>query len=71
MQIQYVSRYIELSREGLVPQVNCPMDQGPLFSNLDKEDQIFLYCISCEYKKTIGISFYNNIVKEVNKNDGM
>ena len=65
--IQYVSKYIRLSEEGLVPRVECPMDQGPLFCNLDLEDNIFLYCLSCNYKRTVGILDYENIVSLVEK----
>ncbi len=67
MKIQYVSKYISLSKEGLVPELLCPMDQGPLYSNLDSEDGVFLYCISCSYKRTVGILDYENIVSLVEK----
>ena len=36
------------------------------------DDKIFLYCLECEYKKNIGTSTYENIVRavqSVNKND--
>jgi hypothetical protein len=65
MQIQYVSKYIALSREGLFPELNCPMDQGPLLPNQDYEEQVFVYCLSCEYKKILGSKEYNDIVKAV------
>ena len=65
-QIQYVSQYIALSEEGLVPKLECPMDQGLLLSNLDLEDNIYLYCISCNYKNYIGVSLYDKIVLLVN-----
>jgi hypothetical protein len=65
MQIQYVSKYIALSREGLFPELNCPMDQGPLLPNQDYEEQVFVYCLSCEYKKVLGSKEYNDIVKAV------
>lgn len=65
-QIQYVSQYIALSEEGLVPKLECPMDQGSLLSNMDLEDNIYLYCISCDYKNFIGTSFYDKIVLLVN-----
>ena len=67
-QIQYVSQYIALSEEGLVPRLECPMDQGLLQSNLDLEDNIYLYCLSCSYKKFIGEKLYNEIKERVNKN---
>ena len=64
-QIQYVSKYIALSQEGLVPKILCPMDQGLLFSNQDLEDNIFLYCLSCNYKKNIGLDFFDRILKQL------
>lgn len=71
MKIQYVSKYIALSEEGLVSKMECPIDQGLLLSNLDKEDNIFLYCLSCDYKKNIGIKLYDDIVRMVNYNEKM
>jgi hypothetical protein len=67
-QIQYVSKYIALSEEGLVPKMECPMDQGLLLSNLDLEDNIFLYCLSCSYKKFIGEKAYADIKRMVENN---
>ena len=65
MQIQYVSKYIALSKEGLFPELNCPMDQVPLLPNQVDEERVFLYCLSCEYKKVLGSKEYNDIVKAV------
>lgn len=65
MKIQYVSTYISMSKDGLVEKLLCPVDQSFLFSNLDLEDNIYLYCIDCNYKKNIGISTYQNIVRKV------
>lgn len=65
IKIQVVSKYISMSEEGLVPELNCPMDQGPLMVNMSDDDKIYLYCLSCEYQKFIGLNFYNNIVKEL------
>jgi hypothetical protein len=45
------------------------MDQGPLLPNQDLEDKVFLYCLSCEYKKLLGTKDYDDIVKAV-KNAG-
>ena len=59
--VQYVSKYIRLSEEGLVPRIECPMDQGPLFCNQNMEDEIYLYCLSCNYKKVIGSEYYDTI----------
>jgi hypothetical protein len=65
MQIQYVSKYIALSEEGLVPRLECPMDQGSLQSNIDLQDSIFLYCLSCDYKNNIGLEVYERLVEAV------
>ena len=70
MKIQYVSKYINLAEEGLAPKLDCPMDQGLLLCNQDIDDVIYLYCLSCEYKKNIGLDFYNKMKAEVIKNDG-
>jgi len=71
MKIQYVSKYIALSEEGLVSKMVCPIDQGSLLSNLNSEDNIFLYCLSCNYKKNIGVKLYEDIVKAVSHNEKM
>ena len=65
MKIQYVSEYLLLAEKGLVPRLECQMDQGPLMSNLDFEDQVYLYCLSCSYKNYIGIELYEDIKKSV------
>lgn len=70
MKIQYVSKYINLAEEGLAPKLDCPMDQGLLLCNQGVDDVIYLYCLSCEYKKNIGLDLYNKIKSEVIKNDG-
>ena len=68
MRIQYVSRYLTLMQEGLVPNLECPIDQGLLSCNQDAEDNIYLYCLSCTYKTELGISKYDKMVKEVLRN---
>jgi hypothetical protein len=65
MRIQYVSKYMSLSEEGLVSKLECPIDQGLLLPNLNENDNIFLYCISCSYKKIVGIDLYNKIMNKV------
>ena len=63
--IQYLSKYIALSEEGLVPRLYCPIDQGLLMPNIDLNDTIYLYCLSCSYKTTIGSNRYESIEKLV------
>jgi hypothetical protein len=68
MKIQYVSKYLSLAEEGLVPRLECPMDQGLLLCNLSVNEEIFLYCISCNYKQYLGNAMYDKIVSQVEKN---
>jgi hypothetical protein len=65
MKIQYVSKYLLLAEKGLVPGLECPMDQGPLMPNMDINDNIYLYCLSCTYKNLVGIDLYEKIVNKV------
>ncbi len=65
MKIQVVSKYLSLAEEGLVQKMECPLDQGLLMPNQDNEDQIFLYCLSCEYKKVIGFKLYNQMKEAI------
>ena len=68
MKIQYVSKYLLLAEEGLVPRIECPMDQGLLTCNQTSDDEIYLYCLSCTYKKTIGSEYYGKLKELVNRN---
>lgn len=49
--------------------MDCPLDQGLLFANMEVDDRLFLYCISCNYKMYIGLSLYKKMQEEVSKND--
>ena len=68
MRIQIVSKYLTLAEEGLVSKVDCPLDQGLLMPNQDNDDKIYLYCLSCEYKKEIGLDLYGRMEKAVGRN---
>jgi hypothetical protein len=57
-----------MSEEGLVEKLLCPVDQSLLFSNQSLQDKVYLYCLECDYKKELGLSSYEKIVNEVNKN---
>lgn len=58
-----MSQYLTLSREGLVSEMVCPLDQGLLFSNQDDKEEIFLYCLSCQYKSYIGSAVYSKMLE--------
>ena len=68
MRPQIVSKYIALSEEGLVSRLECPLDQGLLMPNIDDNDDIYLYCLSCNYKNTMGLEVYDRIEKSVRSN---
>lgn len=65
MKIQYVSKYLSLAEKGLVPGLECPVDQGPLMCNETNDGSIYLYCLSCQYKNNIGLEFYGKIKDSV------
>ena len=65
MRLQVVSKYIALAEEGLVSKLDCPIDQGLLMPNLDENDTIYLYCLSCTYKNMMGLEVYDRIEKAV------
>lgn len=45
--------------------MDCPLDQGLLFANSDNDDNIYIYCISCDYKKFIGLHLYNKMKEAI------
>ncbi len=68
MKIQIVSKYLALAEEGLVSKLDCPMDQGLLMPNQTIDDKIYLYCLSCEYKKDLGLDLYGKMEQAVRAN---
>lgn len=68
MKIQVVSKYLALAEEGLVSKLDCPMDQGLLMPNQTIDDKIYLYCLSCEYKKDLGLDLYGKMEQAVRSN---
>lgn len=63
-----MSKYLTLAEEGLVSKLDCPMDQGLLMPNQTIDDKIYLYCLSCDYKKAIGLDFYERMEQAVRGN---
>jgi hypothetical protein len=57
-----------MSEDGLVEKLLCPVDQSLLFCNQNLLDEIYLYCLECDYKKVLGALSYQKIVNEVDKN---
>ena len=65
MKIQIVSKYLSLAEEGLVQKMECPLDQGLLMPNQNINEEIFLYCLSCDYKKVIGYKLYGQMKEAI------
>jgi DNA-directed RNA polymerase subunit M/transcription elongation factor TFIIS len=63
-----VSKYLDLASQGLVSKMDCPLDQGLLMPNQDINDKIYLYCLSCQYRKEIGLDLYGRMEKVVGRN---
>ena len=63
-----MSKYLDLASQGLVSEMACPLDQGLLMPNQDINDKIYLYCLSCDYKKEIGLDLYGRMEKVVGRN---
>jgi hypothetical protein len=57
-----------MSEEGLVEKLLCPVDQSILFCNQNLLDEVYLYCLECDFKKALGVATYQNIVNRVDKN---
>lgn len=63
-----MSKYLALAEEGLVSKMDCPLDQGLLMPNQTVDDKVYLYCLSCSYKKEIGLDLYDKMQKVVGTN---
>ena len=68
MRIQIVSKYLDLASQGLVSKMDCPLDQGLLMPNQTIDDKIYLYCLSCDYKKEIGLELYGRMEEAIRRN---
>ena len=68
MKIQVVSKYLALAAEGLVSKLDCPMDQGLLMPNQTIDDKIYLYCLSCDYGKDLGLDLYGKMEQAIRTN---
>ena len=70
MRIQVVNAYLTLADKSLAPLILCQPDKshGRLFPELiesESGDTIDLYCLYCEYRKTIGLKMYDSMYEIV------
>lgn len=64
MIIQVINKYLILSDNDITIPIRCGIDNDHprLFANMDDDDNIYLYCMACEYKLIPGIELYERIV---------
>lgn len=60
MLIQVLNEYQHLANEGHFPAIKCAMDgEHPILScNMDKNDDVYMYCLACSYKLKPGSALY-------------
>lgn len=69
MDIRLFSKYYKLSLEDKVIPIQCGIDQfhPVMVPNIDEEDQIYLYCLACNFKIIPGTELYRNITECIDK----
>lgn len=66
MYLHIIKRYLILADQGFFPQFTCENEEhGRLYSNLDLEDRIYLYCLFCNFKNYLGLNTIQDIVHKV------
>lgn len=63
MDIRVVRKYIASNR--MDKDILCPYDGYDTLPNLDDNDTIFLYCLACDYKVSIGYNLYDKMKRAV------
>jgi len=56
--INTIHRYKKYVKDNKLPDLYCIKTDGthlPLFSRLGKDDNVYLYCMSCDFEKQAGI----------------
>lgn len=63
--IQEVHTYMHLADQGKVPHIPCPVnkDHVNLIPDLDKEGNVYFYCLACNVRLRPGERFTNLIHK--------
>lgn len=59
MDIRVVREFIKLYPDH--PYISCPDDKISLLTNLDEDDIVILYCMSCKFKTQVGYNLYDKI----------
>lgn len=59
--IQVLNEYQHLANLGYFEPIKCAMDEEhPILAcNIDKNDDVYMYCLACTYKLKPGMNLYN------------
>jgi hypothetical protein len=69
MDIREFRYYQFLAEKGHVKPVTCMIDSehGNALAKLDKEDNVIVYCLACDFKLIPGIAFFDTIRKKIHE----
>lgn len=67
MFIQVIRKYLEYTNNNILPPVLCQMDidHGSLYPNMEHSEDVFLYCLACEYKIHLGINSIQDMLESI------
>ena len=71
--INTIHQYKEYVKDNKLPDLYCIKNDGthlPLFSRLGKDDNVYLYCMSCDYEKQAGIvtmDFLESLMRDADR----
>lgn len=69
MDIREFRYYQFLAEKGLTDPIVCMNDSehGNLYSNIDNEENTFLFCLACDFSIRPGIVFFDTIRKKIHE----
>ena len=70
MRIQAFSAFQDLARDGIVEPLMCFNKEhvNPLIPALNKNDEVYLWCLECDFKLNPGINLYEKIILALEEN---
>ena len=70
MRIQAFSAFQDLARDGVVEPLMCFNEEhiNPLIPALNKNDEVYLWCLECDFKLNPGINLYEKIILTLEEN---
>ena len=68
MNIKFIWKYQELSKDGKVDPIVCPMHEDKIYELLAhavEPDNVELRCYACNYVLVPGVAFYDKIIRKL------